>query len=49
MMSPSLAFALGMLVGVMLMCSLVSLYLLIKLFEFIWWISDGFDGESNSN
>lgn len=49
MMSPSLAFTLGMLVGTMLICCLVSLYLLIKLFEFIWWISDGLDDESNSN
>lgn len=49
MMSPSLVFILGMLLGALLIFCVVSLYLLIKLFEFIWWISAGLDDESNDN
>lgn len=48
-MSPSLPLLLGLLLGVLIVFSMISVYLLIKVYMFIFWIYVSLDDEDNRN
>ena len=48
-MCPPLAFLLGRLLGVLFMCSMISMYLLMKLFQLVQRISSDTDDVADSN
>lgn len=48
-MCPPLAFLLGLLLGVLFMCSMISMYLLMKLFQLVQRISSDTDDVADSN